>query len=388
MVGVAPRLNRRRPSRQWLFALLCGAMGASALACGDSAPDNDGPRQAETCPTPDKPYLNPQIEDCNRRFGPPRITDLNITPFGGKVTLTVDFDITVAVDFPEMREDVRIIWDVDGEPGQDIVSDPEDEVNWQYTDCVQTQTRVRAEWVSEDGFIVKTSPDVTNNLPLTCNRPPLIDFFTATIDGQPGLIGNPDTTVQFVFEAFDPDRETNDNDGIKNFAIDFEGDGVFDVERDGTEKGIPRATRYGRPGAFRPILRVCDFNNDCTVASIGPISIFAETQTRGKVRLAAPAVAVAPMAATQSERAAFAWSGVGAGLLTRTPGASPWIPAVAQPAGGFLADVTAAPAHAFGADENLGIVAMPLTAPAPGVLADAAACRGAAVARAAGGLVW
>ena len=227
-------------------------MAALALA---ACTTEGGGREDGACPTPDRPYLHLGNADCLQRIPAPRITDVSIAPFGGKVPIEVSFRATVAPPFPELAEGLKLVWDVDGTAGQDAEVGAAEPLSFRYENCGNVPISVIA--VDRFGRASEPNERVIIN---RCNQPPEITLFIASLSGSPNSapIGNVGTSIRFTLQAFDPDFDDpalEESNGIRNFQIDWEGDGEFDETFDGILQLLPRDHVYSQVGIFRPILR-------------------------------------------------------------------------------------------------------------------------------------
>lgn len=291
---------------------------AATVGCKSGGPGTgDG-----SCPTPERPYLHLDNADCLQRIPAPRITDVSIAPFGGKVPIEVTFRATAAPPYPELAEGMRLVWDVDGTPGQDAEVGAAEPLAFRYDACGNVPISVTA--VDRFGRASAANERVIIN---RCNQPPEITLFIATRSGSPNSapIGNVGTSIRFTIQAVDPDADDPtlaEANGIRNFQIDWEGDGVFDDTFDGILQLLPRDHVYDRVGIFRPILRAYDAEGDYGEAGPLLVSIFAQSAARGRLRLDGTATAVAPTPVDAGRNAAtsaaFGWGPAGWGLVERT----------------------------------------------------------------------
>lgn len=296
-------------------------MAALVLASCNS---DGGGRTDGSCPTPERPYLHLDDADCLQRIPAPRITDVSIAPFGGKVPIEVSFRATVAPPFPELAEGLKLVWDVDGTAGQDAEVGANEPLAYRYENCGNVPISV----IAVDRFGRASAPNervIINR----CNQPPEITLFIASLSGSPNSapIGNVGTSIRFTLQAFDPDYDDPDLEeanGIRNFQIDWEGDGVFDDTFDGILQLLPRDHVYSQVGIYRPILRAYDAEGDYGEAGPLLVSIFAQSVARGRLRLDGTANAVAPTPVTVGRAAgtsaAFGWGSTGWGLAERAAG--------------------------------------------------------------------
>lgn len=288
-----------------------------------SCENPDGLTGGVDCPTPERPYLHLDNADCLARIPPPRITDVVISPFGGKVPIEITFRAAAEPPYPELAAGMRLIWDVDGTPGQDAEVGADEPLVFRYDSCGNVPVSVIA--VDRFGRASAVNERVLIN---RCNLPPEITLFVANKAGAPNdpPIGTVGDSIRFTFQAIDPDAddpELQPANGIRNFQIDWEGDGIFDETFDGILQLLPLDRAYPKVGIFRPILRAYDDEGDYGEAGPLLVSIFAQSVARGRLRVDGQATAVAPTpdAAGRGDgvtSVAYGWGVAGWGLAERT----------------------------------------------------------------------
>lgn len=274
------------------------------------------------CPTPERPYLHLDNADCLAQIPPPRISDVVIAPFGGKVPIEITFRAAAEPPYPELAAGMRLIWDVDGTPGQDAEVGADEPLVFRYDNCGNVPVSVIA--VDRFGRASAVNERVLIN---RCNVPPQITLFVAGKTGAPNdpPIGSVGESIRFTFQAVDPDADDPDLEpanGIRNFQIDWEGDGTFDETFDGILQLLPLDRPYPRVGIFRPILRAYDDEGDYGEAGPLLVSIFAQSVARGRLRVDGRATAVAPTPDEAGRAAAtsiaYGWGVAGWGLAERS----------------------------------------------------------------------